>query len=43
MIFSGLELLGEIPFHDVIIHSTCSPPTGGGCRRASAPGSTRAT
>ena len=22
MIFSGLELLGEIPFHDVIIHST---------------------
>jgi valyl-tRNA synthetase len=29
MIFSGLELIGDIPFHDVIIHSTVHAPTGG--------------
>ena len=29
MIFSGLELMGEIPFHDVVIHSTVHAPTGG--------------
>jgi valyl-tRNA synthetase len=28
MIFSGLELLGEIPFADVIIHSTVLAPDG---------------
>src|SRR5581483_10533703 len=28
MIFSGLELLGELPFHDVIIHSTVLAPDG---------------
>jgi valyl-tRNA synthetase len=28
MIFSGLELLGEIPFRDVIIHSTILAPDG---------------
>jgi len=28
MIFSGLELLGEIPFTDVIIHSTVLAPDG---------------
>ena len=28
MIFSGLELLGEVPFHDVIIHSTLLAPDG---------------
>jgi valyl-tRNA synthetase len=28
MIFSGLELLGEIPFRDVIIHSTLLAPNG---------------
>jgi valyl-tRNA synthetase len=28
MIFSGLELLGETPFHDVIIHSTVLAPDG---------------
>jgi valyl-tRNA synthetase len=28
MIFSGLELLGEIPFKDVIIHSTVLAPDG---------------
>jgi valyl-tRNA synthetase len=28
MIFAGLELLGEIPFHDVIIHSTLLAPDG---------------
>jgi len=29
MIFSGLELMGEVPFHDVVIHSTVHAPTGG--------------
>jgi valyl-tRNA synthetase len=29
MIFSGLELLGEIPFTDVVIHSTVHAPMGG--------------
>jgi valyl-tRNA synthetase len=29
MIFSGLELIGEVPFHDVVIHSTVHAPTGG--------------
>src|SRR4051794_6883914 len=28
MIMSGLELLGEVPFHDVIIHSTIQDPDG---------------
>jgi valyl-tRNA synthetase len=28
MIMSGLELMGEIPFHDVIIHSTILAPDG---------------
>ena len=28
MIFSGLELMGEIPFTDVIIHSTVLAPDG---------------
>ena len=28
MIFSGLELLGEDPFHDVLIHSTLLTPDG---------------
>jgi valyl-tRNA synthetase len=28
MIFSGLELLGEVPFRDVIIHSTVLAPDG---------------
>ena len=41
MIWSGLELLGEVPFTDVIIHSTFSPSRAGACRRASAPASTR--
>src|SRR6478672_2354210 len=29
MIFSGLELMGEVPFSDVVIHSTVHAPTGG--------------
>jgi valyl-tRNA synthetase len=29
MIFSGLELLGDVPFRDVVIHSTVHAPTGG--------------
>ena len=29
MIFAGLELMGEIPFKDVVIHSTVHAPTGG--------------
>src|SRR5438874_5946 len=29
MIFSGLELMGDVPFHDVVIHSTIHAPTGG--------------
>src|SRR5438874_3569428 len=28
MIFSGLELLGEVPFRDVVIHSTVLAPDG---------------
>jgi valyl-tRNA synthetase len=28
MIFSGLEVMGEVPFHDVIIHSTVLAPDG---------------
>ena len=28
MIMAGLELMGEIPFHDVIIHSTILAPDG---------------
>ena len=28
MIFSGLELMGEVPFRDVIIHSTVHAPDG---------------
>ena len=29
MIFAGLELLGDVPFRDVVIHSTVHAPTGG--------------
>jgi valyl-tRNA synthetase len=29
MIFSGLEVMGEVPFRDVVIHSTVHAPTGG--------------
>jgi valyl-tRNA synthetase len=29
MIFSGLELMGEVPFSDVVIHSTVHASTGG--------------
>lgn len=29
MIFSGLELMGDIPFKDVVIHSLVHAPTGG--------------
>jgi valyl-tRNA synthetase len=29
MIFSGLELMGDIPFTDVVIHSTVHAPAGG--------------
>jgi valyl-tRNA synthetase len=28
MIFSGLELMGDVPFHDVIIHTTVLAPDG---------------
>ena len=28
MIFAGLELFGEVPFTDVIIHSTLLAPDG---------------
>ncbi|MFL6019086.1 MAG: class I tRNA ligase family protein, partial [Gaiellaceae bacterium] len=29
MIFAGLELMGDIPFHDVVIHSLVHAPAGG--------------
>src|SRR4051794_16382592 len=29
MIFAGLELMGEVPFRDVVIHSTVHAPSGG--------------
>jgi valyl-tRNA synthetase len=29
MIFAGLELMGDIPFRDVVIHSTVHAPAGG--------------
>jgi len=29
MIFSGLELMGDVPFRDVVIHSTIHAPAGG--------------
>jgi valyl-tRNA synthetase len=29
MIFAGLELMGDVPFRDVLIHSTVHAPTGG--------------
>jgi valyl-tRNA synthetase len=29
MIFCGLELMGDVPFSDVVIHSTVHAPTGG--------------
>jgi valyl-tRNA synthetase len=29
MIFAGLELMGDVPFTDVVIHSTVNAPTGG--------------
>ncbi len=41
MIWTGLELLGDIPFTDVTIHSTILATTAGGCRRASEPASIR--
>ena len=28
MIFSGLELMGDVPFHDVVIHSLIHAPGG---------------
>ena len=43
MIFSGLELLGEEPFDDVLIHSTLLNPRDVECRGRSAPASTRRT
>ena len=44
MIMTGLEFPGQIPFSDVYITSVDpGRPTAGGCRRASAPGSTRST
>ena len=43
MIMAGLELLGDIPFHDVIIHSTILARTAGGCRNRKATASTRST
>ena len=29
MIFAGLELMGDVPFRDVVIHSLVHAPTGG--------------
>ena len=29
MIFTGLELMGDVPFSDVVIHSLVHAPTGG--------------
>jgi len=29
MIFAGIEMMGEIPFSDIVIHSTVHAPTGG--------------
>jgi valyl-tRNA synthetase len=29
MIFSGLEMMGDLPFHDVVIHSLVHAPSGG--------------
>ena len=29
MIFAGLELMGDVPFHDVVIHALVHAPTGG--------------
>ena len=29
MIFSGLEMMGDVPFRDVVIHSTVHAPSGG--------------
>ncbi|MDX6543457.1 MAG: valyl-tRNA synthetase [Gaiellaceae bacterium] len=29
MIFSGLEMMGDLPFHDVVIHSLVHAPAGG--------------
>jgi valyl-tRNA synthetase len=29
MIFSGLEMMGDVPFTDVVIHSTVQAPSGG--------------
>ena len=43
MIFAGLELLGDVPFDDVSSTRRVLAPTAGGCRRASAPASTRST
>ena len=44
MLMAGIELMGDIPFHDVVIHSTSSSiPRAGGCRRARATASTRSS
>ena len=44
MIFSGLELLGEIPFSDVVIHSTVlAPRRAAHVEVARAPASTRSS
>ena len=38
MIFSGLEMMGDVPFTDVVIHSHgARADAAAGCRRASAP------
>jgi len=29
MIFTGIEMMGDVPFHDVVIHSLVHAPTGG--------------
>ncbi len=40
MIFSGLELLGDIPFRDVIIHTTVLAPDGRRMSKSLGPAST---
>ena len=43
MIWTGLELIGEIPFTDVIIHSTILAPDGRRMSKSLGTGSTRST